>query len=514
MNIKEEIMKTLEKSFGFMEIDLTKIINKIEDQLNSISTVKEKNAVINRISKYYYKIIEESLLNNDYTYLDRYIEKEIKVTNDKKTNLENMNKVGKFLGRLNDVPIDVYGYLIENNNVINALLSITLKDKIITQNMINKISKNNITKNLIETYCMSNDIEIEEEQEQIENIDEISNNQFNSSLVQIYLQDIGKYPLLTKEEEQELSHKYKDEDDQEAKKKLSESNLRLVVNISKRYLGRGLDFMDIIQEGNLGLMKAIEKFDPNKGYKLSTYATWWIKQSIARAIADKGRAIRIPVHAYEQIERYKRGVINLSKEIGREPNRDEIAKYLNITQDDIDYFETFSNGCISLNGRISDEDDSELGDFLTDDNQKSTEDKAINTFLKADMDKALNELKDIDRKVIELRYGICDNIERTLETTADELFKRGITQTRITRERVRQIESRAIRKLKLPTASKHIKDYYDNNYYTFKKTKRKIEGKKIIKSENRNVWRNTGTNIYNSRHQNEAPKTLIKKNEG
>ena len=270
--------------------------------------------------------------------------------------------------------------------------------------------------------------------------------------VRMYLKEIGKVPLLTAEEEIELA-KRMELGDQEAKKRLAEANLRLVVSIAKRYVGRGMLFLDLIQEGNLGLIKAVEKFDYRKGYKFSTYATWWIRQAITRAIADQARTIRIPVHMVETINKLIRVSRQLLQELGREPTPEEIAEEMNMSVDRVREILKISQEPVSLETPIGEEEDSHLGDFIQDDNVPVPADAAAFTLLKEQLVEVLSTLTDREQKVLRLRFGLDDGRARTLEEVGKEF--------NVTRERIRQIEAKALRKLRHPSRSRKLKDYLD-----------------------------------------------------
>ncbi len=266
--------------------------------------------------------------------------------------------------------------------------------------------------------------------------------------VRIYLKEIGRVPLLTPEEETEIAEKILN-GDEEASRRLVEANLRLVVSIAKRYLGRGMQFLDLIQEGNLGLMKAVEKFDHTKGFKFSTYATWWIRQAITRAIADQARTIRIPVHMGETINKIKKASSQLLHENGHEPSIEEIAEYLNTPVDRIREAMRASQEPVSLETPIGEEEDSHLGDFIPDDSAITPQDAASQSMLKEQLNSVLSTLTPREEKVIRLRFGLDDGRPRTLEEVG-EVFE-------VTRERIRQIEAKALRKLRHPSRSKKLK---------------------------------------------------------
>ena len=270
--------------------------------------------------------------------------------------------------------------------------------------------------------------------------------------VRMYLKEIGKVSLLTADEEIELA-KRMEQGDEEAKKRLAEANLRLVVSIAKRYVGRGMLFLDLIQEGNLGLIKAVEKFDYRKGYKFSTYATWWIRQAITRAIADQARTIRIPVHMVETINKLIRVSRQLLQELGREPTPEEIAEEMKMPVDRVREILKISQEPVSLETPIGEEEDSHLGDFIQDDNVPVPADAAEFTLLKEQLIEVLGTLTEREQKVLRLRFGLDDGRARTLEEVGKEF--------NVTRERIRQIEAKALRKLRHPSRSRKLKDYLD-----------------------------------------------------
>ena len=270
--------------------------------------------------------------------------------------------------------------------------------------------------------------------------------------VRMYLKEIGKVPLLTADEEVELAKRMAD-GDEDAKKRLAEANLRLVVSIAKRYVGRGMLFLDLIQEGNLGLIKAVEKFDYHKGFKFSTYATWWIRQAITRAIADQARTIRIPVHMVETINKLIRVSRQLLQELGREPTPEEIAAQLDMPVDRVREILKISQEPVSLETPIGEEEDSHLGDFIQDDNVPVPAEAAAQTLLKEQLDEVLDTLTEREQKVLRLRFGMNDGRARTLEEVGKEFD--------VTRERIRQIEAKALRKLRHPSRSRKLRDYLD-----------------------------------------------------
>ena len=289
----------------------------------------------------------------------------------------------------------------------------------------------------------------EDEVEIIDNVD-VLEGVSTEDPVRMYLKEIGNVPLLGTEEEIELAKKV-EQGDEEAKKKLTEANLRLVVSIAKKYVGRGMPFLDLIQEGNMGLMKAVDKFDYSKGYKFSTYATWWIRQAITRGIADTGRTIRVPVHMVETINKTLRMTRTLLQELGREPTPEEVADRLGVPVARVREVLKISRDPVSLDTPIGEEDDSHLGDFIEDDSALSPADSAAFSMLRAELGTALESLTDRERQVVRLRFGLEDGRARTLEEVGKEF--------NVTRERIRQIEAKALRKLRHPSRSKRLKDF-------------------------------------------------------
>ena len=266
----------------------------------------------------------------------------------------------------------------------------------------------------------------------------------------MYLKEIGRIPLLTPDEELALSERINN-NDEDAKRILAESNLRLVVSIAKRYVGRGLLFLDLIQEGNIGLMKAVDKFDSNRGYKFSTYATWWIRQAITRAIADQARTIRIPVHMVETINKLIRTSRHLLQQLGREPTPEEIAAEMEIPVEKVTEIQKIAQDPVSLETPIGEEDDSHLGDFIQDDDSPAPQDAAAYTLLREQLEEVMKTLTPREAKVLKLRFGLEDGKSRTLEEVGKEF--------NVTRERIRQIEAKALRKLRHPSRSKKLRDY-------------------------------------------------------
>ena len=295
-----------------------------------------------------------------------------------------------------------------------------------------------------------------EDLKEVENLklDEITDTSYEGinvdDPVRMYLREIGRIPLLTFDQELELAKRIL-EDDEEARQQLAESNLRLVVSIAKKYVGRGMLFLDLIQEGNMGLIKAVEKFDYTKGFKFSTYATWWIRQAITRAIADQARTIRIPVHMVETINKLIRTSRHLLQQLGREPSPEEIAQEMEIPVEKVVEIQKIAQDPVSLETPIGEEDDSHLGDFIQDDDSPAPHDSAAYTLLREQLEEVMNTLTPREAKVLKLRFGLEDGKSRTLEEVGKEF--------QVTRERIRQIEAKALRKLRHPSRSKKLRDY-------------------------------------------------------
>ena len=293
---------------------------------------------------------------------------------------------------------------------------------------------------------------IKEEEVEILNDEDLTKDININDPVRMYLKEIGKISLLSPEEEMDLSIRVAN-GDQEAARLLAESNLRLVVSIAKRYVGRGLLFLDLIQEGNIGLMKAVEKFDYDKGYKFSTYATWWIRQAITRALADQARTIRVPVHMVETINKMVRVQRQLTLELNREPSEEEIAKKMNVSVDKVREVIKISQDPVSLETPIGEEDDSHLGDFIKDESSLSPEEYTENEILKEEIDDVLKSLQQREQEVLRLRFGLKDGTCHTLEEVGKKF--------NVTRERIRQIEAKALRKLRHPSRAKKLRDFME-----------------------------------------------------
>ncbi|MBC8547037.1 RNA polymerase sigma factor RpoD [Clostridiaceae bacterium NSJ-31] len=356
---------------------------------------------------------------------------------DKKTLLKDLIDSGKQKGKLSTKEI---------NDVLEELdFDVEQVDK-----LYDTLESQNIE--IIEDFTAPVDIElIPEEPEELEN--SLASEGINiDDPVKVYLKEIGRVPLLTPEEEIDLATRMA-EGDPAARKRLSEANLRLVVSIAKRYVGRGMQFLDLIQEGNLGLIKAVEKFDYTKGFKFSTYATWWIRQAITRAIADQARTIRIPVHMVETINKVKKVSSQLLHKNGHEPTAEEIAEELDMPVEKVREIMRVAQEPVSLETPIGEEEDSHLGDFIPDDDAPAPADAASHTLLKEQLGDVLQTLTPREEKVLRLRFGLEDGRSRTLEEVGKEF--------NVTRERIRQIEAKALRKLRHPSRSKKLKDFLD-----------------------------------------------------
>ncbi len=355
----------------------------------------------------------------------------------------------------------------ELKNQVNELVQKVKSGKITYAELANKLEKVN-PENIDKVFDKFEELGIdltddfEDEEPDVDDLAEVENIKIEDTNIEnmdgvniddpvrMYLREIGKIPLLNYEEETELAQRAL-EGDEEAKKKLSESNLRLVVSIAKKYVGRGMLFLDLIQEGNMGLIKAVEKFDYTKGYKFSTYATWWIRQAITRAIADQARTIRIPVHMVETINKLIRTSRLLLQRMGREPSPEELAEELEIPVERVMEIQKIAQEPVSLETPIGEEDDSHLGDFIQDDDSPAPQDAAAYTMLKEQLEEVMNTLTPREAKVLKLRFGLEDGKARTLEEVGKEFD--------VTRERIRQIEAKALRKLRHPSRSKKLKDY-------------------------------------------------------
>ena len=379
-----------------------------------------------------------------------YMEEE-KRMNNMDDNIANFSEKLKELLSLAKRKKNILEYQEINDHFSNMALSPDMIEKIYSYLESNGVDILRITN---DDDDMIPDLELEDvEEEDLENIDlSVPEGISIEDPVRMYLKEIGKVPLLSANEEITLAQRM-EEGDEEAKKRLAEANLRLVVSIAKRYVGRGMLFLDLIQEGNLGLIKAVEKFDYRKGYKFSTYATWWIRQAITRAIADQARTIRIPVHMVETINKLIRVQRQLLQELGREPLPEEISKVMNLPVDRVREIQKISQEPVSLETPIGEEEDSHLGDFIQDDNVPVPAEAAAFTLLKEQLVDVLGTLTEREQKVLRLRFGLDDGRARTLEEVGKEF--------NVTRERIRQIEAKALRKLRHPSRSRKLRDYLD-----------------------------------------------------
>ncbi len=395
------------------------------------------------------------------------LEKLVKVANKKKGILE-IEEIKDF-SKKNDIKDEqieaVCNYLenkgieitYENEGIEEEEIDLESALNIDTETIDRKIDEDDVSDDLVEVpvdiFDEPSNAELDEEEEDEEeemSAIELLDGVGTEDPVRLYLKEIGTVPLLSAEEEHELA-KRKAEGDEEAKKKLIEANLRLVVSIAKRYTGRGMSFLDLVQEGNLGLIKGVEKFNYERGYKLSTYATWWIRQSVTRALADQARTIRIPVHMVETINRLSKTQRNLTLKLGYEPSPKELAEAMGMTEEKVLEIMQIAREPASLETPIGEEDDTNLGDFVADTTTLTPEQSVENTMLREHIDVLLQDLKERERQVIVLRFGLEDGHPRTLEEVGREF--------NVTRERIRQIEAKALRKLRNPVRSKKIKGF-------------------------------------------------------
>ena len=368
--------------------------------------------------------------------------KEIKTFSERE---EELIKIGKEKGY---ITYEELADKLKGLDIDNDLLD-ELYNKLLEQN-ITVISSDDVASN---GGNINKTIEEAKEDEIILDDEEITKDVNINDPVRMYLKEIGRIPLLTPDEELALSERINN-NDEDAKRILAESNLRLVVSIAKRYVGRGLLFLDLIQEGNIGLMKAVDKFDSNRGYKFSTYATWWIRQAITRALADQARTIRVPVHMVETINKMVRVQRQLTLELNREPSEEEIAKKMNISINKVREVIKISQDPVSLETPIGEEDDSHLGDFIKDESSLSPEEYTENEILKEEINEVLESLQPREQEVLRLRFGLKDGTCHTLEEVGKKF--------NVTRERIRQIEAKALRKLRHPSRAKKLKDFMED----------------------------------------------------
>ena len=391
---------------------------------------------------------EDTAMEDNKKYLEEGLERLLKDAGKNSNEIEYEHIKDYFSENLDDAAYEIIMDELTKNNI--DVLTIPEKE---IEDIDNIKEEQILLDDIDEEKAMQEMEEIEEEVIDLESIDlSVPEGVGVDDPVRMYLKEIGKVPLLSTEDEIELAKKIS-EGDEEAKDKLVEANLRLVVSIAKRYAGRGMQFLDLIQEGNMGLIKAAEKFDYRKGYKFSTYATWWIRQSITRSIADQARTIRIPVHMVETINRLIRTSRQLLQELGREPQPEEIAERLKMPVEKVREIMKMAQEPVSLETPIGEEEDSHLGDFLKDDKTATPVDAASYMLLREQLGEVMNSLTEREKQVLILRFGLADGRARTLEEVG-KVFE-------VTRERIRQIEAKALRKLRHPSRSKKLKDYLE-----------------------------------------------------
>ena len=458
--IYELILPTINdiyKNISFIEITQEEYNNIVLEEINTSKakyneTTNYNNYIKNKIQSAILKKIKELMPYQAKTIIDNYINQKFNKLLNYNQTINNFDNLNAFLEKFNYTPnIDLIIDLINNNTIFNKMINTVFeKNKIIiTNGKYIDIFNNQLLKNTIETYCMINNIEIKEE----ENI-EYSDDFISNDSVKTYLKEISQITILSPEEEKELAIKIKN-GDMQAKKIFIERNLKLVVSIAKKYPNGGVPLLDLIQEGNIGLMTAVDKYDVTKGYKFSTYATHWIRQAITRSIANYGRNIRIPAHMFEKYLTYRKTVTNLEKKLGREPTPEEVAKEMNISTSEVIKLNMLQTDTQSINVMIGNDEDTELSEIIPSTN-KTPEEVALSTSLQQNIIKLLDEcnLKEREKEVLKLRYGLDNQNIMTLEEIGIKF--------NLTRERVRQIEAKAIMKIR---KSRHIKEYasYTNN---------------------------------------------------
>ena len=435
---KELIFNDVKTKYDYIQFENTDL-----EEIFAFCIKKNLNVSTKKFKTVFYSLVDnkvrEILLadiekNNSSEMVNKYIHKLVTGNNSKKV----LFKVVEFLQKMS-FEFD-YIELLEQNQELSNII----KDYLDNNNKTNQSLKP-----LLDAYYLVNNLD-EEIDDDIFFEEEQNFSQVLKDNIGIYIQDILSVDLLSPKEEKELAIKVIN-GDLEAKKKFIDANLRLVVNMAKHYTGRGLEFLDLIQEGNMGLIKAVDKFDVTKGYKFSTYATWWIRQSITRAIADKSRAIRVPIYKTSKINTFYRIKNELTIELGREPTEEELSKKTNISIEEIRELYLIAQLPVSLETPIGEEDDSHLGDFIQDDDSPAPHDSAAYTLLKEQLEEVMNTLTPREAKVLKLRFGLEDGKARTLEEVGREF--------EVTRERIRQIEAKALRKLRHPSRSKKLRDY-------------------------------------------------------
>ena len=492
------IIVKLYKKYNYAELEkyMDNTLDSIQVYINESENVDEA-LLTKKIESLISTYINNEIATNPIGVINNYIGKKIKRVKTYDEAIKEISKLTDFFGQVDYYPdLDLYNQILSNNVILEMTKNIFEHDEEkIKEGYIDEIYSDITVSSIINAYCVVNNIEVKQIDFDDFSYDNLSDDIEGLDPITTYMKDIGRIPLLSIEDERKIARQLPQP---EAAKILAESNLRLVVSIAKRYMGRGLQFLDLIQEGNLGLIKAVEKYDVSKGYKFSTYATWWIRQAITRAICDKSRNRRIPVHMYERWFKYKKKIEELNRKLGRDATTEEMAEYIGISVSELNkYFATFAEDA-SLETPVSDENDASLlGDFIAS-SLATPEDDTIDNARRNDILKTMRDgLTEKEYHVLDLRFGISDGKERTLEEVG-KVYN-------VTRERIRQIEAKALRKLRQPSKSRKLKDYVDfktsDDYNRFKK--KEVQKVKKKSNEIRNIYQ-----IYNNIPRNIVDKSI------
>ena len=461
--IIREVVEETREEFSFLPLDEVELLELLKKNL--IEMKKENKAQIKQLLKknintYYYNKVKEEVEDNNLEVLDQYISTSFSM-NQLEDSLKDFIQL---LKKCNIKPnMDFYQELLKQSDCFHKALEKLLPETSIDESNLKKMYKDKDMYNLLEQYAILSGKMDEDESWKEEEINTVfeSDGFEQTDLLRIYLNQIGKTPILSSEEEKELFLQYKKTRKEKTKKQIIEANLRLVVSIAKHYIGRGMSLLDLIQEGNVGLMKAVEKFDVEKGYKFSTYATWWIKQTITRSIADQSRVVRYPVHVHEDLNKYNRAKQKYINDYQRQPSMKDLSEYLNISIEKITEYEHLNNFIVSMNMQIGEKEHgeaSELGDFIVDEKIKSPVEVAFDKEKSKLLWESLEKLTERERNVLIYRYGLDGKKRRSLEETAKDLYKGGLSSSLVTRERIRQIEVKALKKIR-QNAKKNLIDY-------------------------------------------------------